>query len=76
MTYSPHTEADRVLMLDAVGVESVDDLFADIPASVRAGAWDVPPPLTEQEVEPSSPALPGGTGSRPSASWARVRTGT
>ena len=50
MTYSPHTEADRALMLDAVGVESVEDLFADIPASVRAGAWDVPPPLVEQEV--------------------------
>jgi glycine dehydrogenase subunit 1 len=50
MTYSPHTEADRALMLDAVGVESVEDLFADIPAAVRAGAWDVPPPLAEQEV--------------------------
>jgi glycine dehydrogenase subunit 1 len=50
MTYSPHTEADRALMLDAVGVESVEDLFEDIPAAVRAGAWDVPPPLAEQEV--------------------------
>ena len=37
-------------MLDAVGIDSVEDLFADIPASVRAGAWDVPPPLAEQEV--------------------------
>ena len=50
MTYSPHTDADRERMLAAVGVESVEDLFADIPASVRAGAWDVPPPLAEQEV--------------------------
>ena len=45
MTYSPHTEADRARMLEAIGVDSVDDLFADIPAAVRAGAWDVPPPL-------------------------------
>ena len=50
MTYSPHTDADRAQMLAAVGVESVEDLFADIPASVRASAWDVPPPLAEQEV--------------------------
>jgi glycine dehydrogenase subunit 1 len=50
MTYSPHTDADRAQMLGAVGVGSVEDLFADIPASVRASAWDVPPPLAEQEV--------------------------
>jgi glycine cleavage system P protein (glycine dehydrogenase) subunit 1 len=59
MTYSPHTEADRALMLDAVGVESVDDLFADIPAAVRAGAWDVPPPLAEQEVRAELARLAG-----------------
>ncbi|MFN2418104.1 MAG: aminomethyl-transferring glycine dehydrogenase subunit GcvPA [Candidatus Limnocylindria bacterium] len=50
MSYSPHTDADRARMLDAVGVASVDDLFADIPSAVRAGEWDVPPPLSEQEV--------------------------
>jgi glycine dehydrogenase subunit 1 len=59
MTYSPHTEADRALMLDALGVESVDDLFADIPAAVRAGAWDVPPPLAEQEVRAELARLAG-----------------
>jgi glycine dehydrogenase subunit 1 len=50
MTYSPHTDADRARMLAAIGVGSVEDLFADIPASVRASDWDVPPPLAEQEV--------------------------
>src|SRR5918995_1087459 len=50
MTYSPHTEADRARMLAAIGVASVDDLFDDIPAAVRAGPWSVPPPLVEQEV--------------------------
>jgi glycine dehydrogenase subunit 1 len=50
MSYSPHTEADHRRMLDAVGVASVEDLFADIPAAVRADRFAVPPPLTEQEV--------------------------
>lgn len=50
MTYSPHTPADRERMLDAIGVASVDDLFADIPAAVRAAAWPLPDALSEQEV--------------------------
>ena len=50
MTYTPHTEADRARMLDAIGVGSVEDLFEDIPVAVRASAWGVPPPLAEQEV--------------------------
>ena len=59
MSYSPHTEADRARMLDAVGVGSVEDLFADIPAAVRTGAWAVPPPLTEQEVRGELARLAG-----------------
>lgn len=59
MTYSPHTAADRAAMLEAIGVESVDDLFADIPASVRATEFDVPPPLTEQEVRAEMSRLAG-----------------
>ena len=50
MSYSPHTDADRARMLEVIGVGSVDDLFADIPSGVRAGDWDVPEPLAEQEV--------------------------
>jgi glycine dehydrogenase subunit 1 len=50
MTYSPHTDADRAAMLGAIGVESVEDLFADIPAGVRASEWDLPEPLAEQDV--------------------------
>ena len=41
------------------GSASVDDLFADIPASVRASAWDLPPPLTEQEVRAELARLAG-----------------
>ena len=59
MSYSPHTEADRARMLDAVGVGSVDDLFADIPPAVRAGAWDVPPPIVEQDVRAELARLAG-----------------
>ena len=50
MTYSPHTDADRQHMLAAVGLDAIDDLFADIPTAVRPTAFAVPPPLVEQEV--------------------------
>ncbi len=50
MTYSPHTAADRARMLAALGLGSTDELFADIPASVRSGALDLPPALTELEL--------------------------
>jgi glycine dehydrogenase subunit 1 len=59
MTYSPHTEADRARMLEAIGVDSVEDLFADIPAAVRASDWEVPPPLAEQEVRVELARLAG-----------------
>jgi glycine dehydrogenase subunit 1 len=42
MPYGPHTPADRERMLTALGLESVDDLFADIPADLRATALDLP----------------------------------
>jgi glycine cleavage system P protein (glycine dehydrogenase) subunit 1 len=35
--YTSVTDADRDEMLAAIGVDSVDDLFADIPASLRLG---------------------------------------
>jgi glycine dehydrogenase subunit 1 len=50
MTYSPHTDADHRRMLSAIGVESIDELFDDIPSNVRASAWSLPEPLVEQEV--------------------------
>jgi glycine dehydrogenase subunit 1 len=59
MTYSPHTDADRARMLGAIGIESVEELFADIPAAVRAADWTVPPPLTEQEVRAELTRLAG-----------------
>ena len=35
MRYLPHSDADRRSMLAEIGVKSVDDLFADVPSSVR-----------------------------------------
>ena len=59
MSYSPHTAADRERMLAAIGVASVDDLFADIPAAVRATGFDLPAPLSEQEVRAELTRLAG-----------------
>jgi glycine cleavage system P protein (glycine dehydrogenase) subunit 1 len=59
MSYSPHTAADRERMLAAIGVASVDDLFADIPAAVRATRFELPAPLAEQEVRAELTRLAG-----------------
>src|SRR3712207_6843119 len=49
--YTSATDADRQEMLAAVGVETIDDLFADVPEGVRLGrALDLPPGRPEQEV--------------------------
>ncbi len=47
MTYGPHTDSARERMLGALGIESVDALFADIPAPVRATGLDLPRGLDE-----------------------------
>jgi glycine dehydrogenase subunit 1 len=47
MPYGPHTPADRQRMLAAVGVASVDDLFADIPPALRASPLRLPDPEPE-----------------------------
>jgi len=49
--YLSLTDRDRDEMLAAIGVSSIDDLFAQIPEEVRfAGDLDVPPALTEVEL--------------------------
>ena len=42
MPYGPHTADDRARMLATIGVASVDELFADIPAELRASPLDLP----------------------------------
>ena len=48
--YTPNTDSDRRAMLDAIGVDSVDDLFSDIPAEHRNPGLDLPPPTSELEL--------------------------
>ena len=51
MSYLALTDADREAMLETIGVSSVEELFADLPAGVRLGReLDLPPALTEQEL--------------------------
>jgi glycine dehydrogenase subunit 1 len=50
MTYLPHTEADRAEMLAAIGVEQVEDLFHDVPATCRFPGLNLPAPLSEMEL--------------------------
>ncbi len=52
MSYLSLTDADREAMLATIGVETIEELFRDIPAGVRfAGELDVPPALTEVELQ-------------------------
>src|ERR671915_626244 len=46
--FTPHTEADVQEMLDAIGVETIDDLFADVHPRYE-GELDLPPALSEYE---------------------------
>jgi glycine dehydrogenase subunit 1 len=52
VSYLSLTDADREAMLAAIGVDSVDELFRDIPAGVRFGReLDLERPLTEAELQ-------------------------
>lgn len=51
-SYLPHTDGDRQKMLETIGVSSVEDLFADIPATVRMKRkLNLPPALSEKELK-------------------------
>jgi glycine dehydrogenase subunit 1 len=59
MPYGPHTAGDRERMLDALGIASVDELFADIPEALRASGLDLPDPEPELELAARLQALAG-----------------
>ena len=46
--FTPHTDDDVREMLEAIGVESLDDLFADVSPKLE-GELDLPPVLSEYE---------------------------
>ena len=63
MPFIPHTEEDVRNMLSAIGAESIDELFDEIPAELRAGELSaIPQGLSEMEVSAlmSSRALKDG----------------
>src|SRR5439155_16604670 len=58
MRYIPHTDADVAAMLGAIGLRSLDDLVAHIPAALRQRATlDVPNGLGEADVTARLSAL-------------------
>jgi len=52
MRYFPSAPEDERLMLEAIGAESIDELFAAIPKEIRSsGELSLQPALSEQELE-------------------------
>jgi len=49
--YIPNTELDQTEMLRTIGVDSVDDLFLDIPGEYRNPILGLPEPLSELEIQ-------------------------
>ena len=49
MAFIPHTDADRADMLAAIGVDSLDALFDDIPPELRCAGLDLSVGLSEQD---------------------------
>lgn len=51
MPFIPHTEADITAMLEAIGASSIDELFDEIPSSLRIDELPgVPAPISEMQV--------------------------
>ena len=49
--YIPNTVAEQDELLAAIGLRSVDDLFADIPDAYRNPNLDLPAPMSELEIQ-------------------------
>lgn len=66
MRYLPHTEEDIASMLKVVGKDTLDDLFSTIPEGCRRrGDLDLPPPLTEWELDSLMQTLSGSVATSP-----------
>ncbi len=49
--YFPHTEADLAAMLEKIGVKSLEDLYAEVPESIRfKGEYKLPEGMSELDV--------------------------
>ena len=49
--YIPNTTGEQAEMLASLGIDSIDQLFADIPAEFRNPILDLPEPLSELEIQ-------------------------
>ena len=49
MPFVPHTPDEVRQMLEVVGAESIDELFGEIPQSLRPKSFDLPPGLSEMQ---------------------------
>jgi glycine dehydrogenase subunit 1 len=59
MPYGPHAADDRARMLEAIGITSVDALFADIPEPLRASPLRLDDPEPELHLSARLAALAG-----------------
>ncbi len=50
MAFIPHTPDDVAGMLAVIGVQSIEDLFDEIPRELRTGKLAVPPAMAEMDV--------------------------
>jgi len=50
MRFIPHTEEEKEQMLRTCGVETIDDLFRDIPEELKPASFDLPEGRSEVEV--------------------------
>jgi glycine dehydrogenase subunit 1 len=59
MVYGPHTPDTREQMLRTLGLDSVEQLFDDIPAAVHADGLDLPAPVSEMSLARELQGLAG-----------------
>src|SRR5687768_7261861 len=50
MVYTPNTEAQRQEMIEATGLKKLEDLYREVPASVRNPKINLPAPMSEPEL--------------------------
>lgn len=57
MSFVSHTKGERAEMLAAIGVERIEDLFANVPAHARFPTLDLPDAISQMEVGAEMRAL-------------------
>jgi len=67
MAYLPNSDSDRAEMLFALGMDSVGELFRDVPVGLRDPDLKLPPPLSELDLIGEMSRLAGRN--RPLSQW-------